>query len=319
MGILNNSETHYRFVVPPDTQPVRLDTFITQQLPDYSRSFIQKLIRGEHITVNEKSVKSSAIIKPTDIILVLIPPAEPPYTIDPTPEVKEALKKLPIKIVHANPDFYIIEKPAGLMVHRPSTASADLTLVDWLVHQVPEIINIGHPERPGIVHRLDKNTTGLLIVPRTSRAHMRFGDLFKNRNIKKTYLAVVKGHPEKEGAIELAIGRDPITRNKMTINGIEAREAITRYKVLTYFENAALVEIYPATGRTHQIRVHFKAIGHPLLGDQLYGTKSLHIKRHALHATQLTFDFNGQSYTFTSNPPQDFELLLSKLKKVAHY
>ena len=221
--------------------------------------------------------------------------------------------------MHEDPDFYIIEKPAGLMVHRPSTSSVELTLIDWLVHQVPEIINIGHPERPGIVHRLDKNTTGLLIVPRTSRAHMLFSDLFKNRDIKKTYLAVVRGHPEKEGTIELPIGRDPITRNKMTVNGIEAREAVTRYKVLTYFENAALVEIYPVTGRTHQIRVHFKAIGHPLLGDQLYGTRSPLIKRHALHATQLTFDFKGKPYTFTSTPPQDFELLLSKLKKIAHY
>ncbi len=316
---MNNSETHYRFVVPSDTAPIRLDTFITQQLPDYSRSFIQKLIEDKHVTVNEKAAKSSLLIKPTDIIMIEIPPAKPPYTVDPTPEVKEALKKLPVKIVHEEPNFYIIEKPTGLMVHRPSTSNAELTLVDWLVHHAPEITKIGHSERPGIVHRLDKDTSGLLVVPRTPQAHTFFGNLFKDRKIKKTYLAVVKGHPEKEGTIDLPIGRDPITRNKMTVNGIEAREAVTRYKVLTYFEDAALVEVYPVTGRTHQIRVHFKAIGHPLLGDQLYGTKSLHIKRHALHATQLTFDFNGKSYIFTSNPPQDFELLLSKLKKVAHY
>lgn len=316
----NRSDTQYHFTVPTETEPIRIDAFLTQQLPDFSRSFIKKLIQEELITVNDKPIKASTILKPTDTITVIVPPPEPPYAIEPTPEIREALKKLPVTIIHQEPDFYIIDKPAGLLVHQASTQSDALTLVDWLVHQAPEITQIGHPERPGIVHRLDKDTSGLLVVPRTQYAHNLFSDLFKNRNIKKTYLAVVKGHPDKEGVIDLPIGRDPITRNKMTIDGIEPRQAVTHYKVLTYFEDAALVEVYPVTGRTHQIRVHFKAIGHPLLGDQLYGTtKSLHIKRHALHASQLAFDFKGKSYTFTSKPPQDFELLLSKLKKVAHY
>jgi 23S rRNA pseudouridine1911/1915/1917 synthase len=320
MSVLpNNHPYNYHFVVSAETNPIRLDAYLVQQLPDYSRSFIQKLITEDYVTVNDKTAKSSTILKPTDVINVTVPPPEPPYTVKPTPEIKKSLKNLPINIIYEEPDFYIIDKPAGLLVHQASTKSDELTLVDWLVHHVPEIIKIGYPERPGIVHRLDKDTSGLMIIPRTQQAHNLFSDLFKNHKIKKTYLAVVKGHPDKEGTIDLPIGRDPLTRNKMTIGGIEPREAITHYKVLTYFENAALVEVFPVTGRTNQIRVHFKAIGHPLIGDQLYGTKSPLIKRHALHASMLAFDYKGKSYEFMSKLPKDFELLLSKLKKVAHY
>ncbi|MEX0940237.1 MAG: RluA family pseudouridine synthase [Candidatus Babeliales bacterium] len=315
MASTQHSEpTHYQFIVPQETEPIRLDTFISKQLPNYSRTFIQKLIEDKHITINDKTAKPSTLIKSDDVINIHIPPVTPFYETELTAETKEKLNALGIEIVYTHPDFFIINKPAGVIVHKPSTKSNKLTLVDWLMFHAQELANVGHPERPGIVHRLDKDTSGLMIVPRNNYAHNIFSDMFKNRQIKKTYLAIVQGHPDPKGIIDLPIGRDPVTRNKMTVNGIKARPSKTNYKVIEYLKDATLVEAYPVTGRTHQIRVHFNAIGHPLIGDQLYGKKSKHIKRHALHATQLSFTYNNNLFNFTSEMPQDLRNLVDTLK-----
>lgn len=314
----NNSSPRitHTLIVSADQKSERLDNFIHTQLPQYSRTFIQKLIEKNAVTINDKKAKASTPIKPHDTITINIPKEEPAYIIEPTPEQKKQLTDLNVNVLYMDDDFAIIDKPANLMVHRPSTFSDTLTLVDWLVYYLKEIVGIGHPSRPGIVHRLDKDTSGLMIIARTNFAHNMLTDLFKSRKIKKTYLAVVKGHPDPEGTIDLPIGRNPAIRNQMTVNGIEARKAITHYKVIQYFDNAALLEVNPITGRTHQIRVHLKAIGHPIIGDEVYGTKSPLIKRQALHAHKLSFTIKGKSFSFESPLPEDITLLIKKLSRM---
>jgi 23S rRNA pseudouridine1911/1915/1917 synthase len=202
-------------------------------------------------------------------------------------------------------------------VHPAKIDSQYITLVDWLVKTFKELSDVGHSDRPGIVHRLDRDTSGIMIVARNNCAHAQISDLFKNRKIQKTYHAVVHGHPEKEGIIDLPITRHPVNRNTMmcTIqkDNKKARSALTQYKVLEYFESCSLVEVKPTTGRTHQIRVHFSTIGHPLIGDAVYSKASKKIKRHALHATSLTFTFNGKQHSFNCEAPNDFNLLLKKI------
>lgn len=311
----NASPKMFRLTVPEDNVHNRIDSFIAQQLPHYSRTFFQKLAQENYITLNGKSVKASSPIQSGDTIEIIIPSVEPLYHVEPSDELIAQLKQLPIEIIFDHPDFYIVNKPAGLMVHKPSQYSTALTLVDWLMIQSQALAHVGHPERPGIVHRLDKDTSGLIIIPKNNKAHYAFSLKFKNREIKKKYLAVVHGHPPPQGSIDFPIGRDRVSRNKMSINGIQPRSAATHYKVLQYLNNAALVEIYPITGRTHQIRVHLQAIGHGILGDPIYGHKTSHIKRQALHAQELSFTYNEQPFTFCQQPPTDFSQLVDILSK----
>jgi 23S rRNA pseudouridine1911/1915/1917 synthase len=310
------SSAIHKLEVPSIGAKIRLDRFIAQQISHYSRSFIQKLIEQKNITLNGAIAKSSTLLKENDMIEINVPPVQPLYTTAPSPELLKALKDLDVAIIHNDPDFFIIAKPAGLMVHKPSSKSTDITLVDWLVNKVSTITNVGNPERPGIVHRLDKDTSGLIIVPRNNQAHNLFSTMFKQRTIQKTYYAIVQGHPESTGTIDLPIGRDRIHRNKMSQNGIESRASITHYKVLEYFQNASLLEISPITGRTHQIRVHLAAIGYPILGDALYGTTSKHIKRQALHAARVSFTFYEKKFSFHHPEPEDFKKLIQTLKNM---
>ncbi|MGE0206385.1 MAG: RluA family pseudouridine synthase [Candidatus Babeliales bacterium] len=303
----------HTFQVQQEANTGRLDHFISDKLPEYSRSFVQKLISQHQVTVNGKQVKSSCSLKKGDLIALTIPNQEPLYAQDFLPEERQLLADLKVNVMHEDKHFFILEKPAGLLVHRTSPNKKAMTLIDWLMHNDQKLSEVGSPERPGIVHRLDKDTSGIIIIARTNYAHQYFTKLFKERSIQKTYLAVVHGHPDKEGLIDLPVGRNPHIRNQMTVNGIQARSAQTKYKVITYFENAALVEVTILTGRTHQIRVHFKTLGHPLLGDGTYGKESAHIKRQALHAAQLNFTFDGTAYSFKSALPEDIDHLLKKL------
>ncbi len=292
----------------------RLDTFLTEQFPLYSRSFFSRLIDDGHISINKKSTtKSGAKLKEGDLITVTFP--------GPREIQEKALRErdLPIEVLFEHPHFMIIYKPAGLLVHPPSMKSTAATLVDWLLVNHATIEDVGYVDRPGIVHRLDKDTSGILIVPRTNYAHTVFGNLFRERSINKTYYAIVQGHPDKSGTINLAIGRDQIARTKMTtkkvpMNFQKMRNAVTHYKVIEYFNDAALVEVKPVTGRTHQIRVHFAAIGHPLVGDPVYGSKLKNFKRQALHAHSLSFMFEGKEYTFEKEMPDDMLELIKELR-----
>lgn len=295
---LIQSNSSYSFTVPANTAPVRADAFITQQFPDYSRSFLHKLFKSGNVTLGTTTpIKPGQTVKPGQTISIVFSDQD----LHPT---KEIPTDIGVQIIAAEKDFYIISKPAGVIVHKPTHESQEITLADWIADQHEELSHIGAVDRPGIVHRLDKDTSGLMIIPRTNKAYSIFTNLFKNREIHKTYIALVDGHPQTSGAINYSIGRHPAVRHKMThypeySNEDSIRSAQTHFEVLTYFDNHSLVMAKPVTGRTHQIRVHFQAIKHPLVGDALYGAHSKLISRHALHAYSIEFMFEGTGYSFT--------------------
>lgn len=301
--------------VAPHEPIMRIDQFIAIQFPLYSRSFFKRLIDKNCILLNTLPVKKAGTaVKPGDTISISIPSH---------PLINESTIKKhspTLTVIYTHEHFLIIYKPAGLTVHKPHTHSTEITLVDWLLINYKEIAHVGSIDRPGIVHRLDKNTSGLLIVSRTNYGHTVFTKLFKEHGLKKIYKAMVKGHPPKEGIIDFSIGRHPTIKTKMIAvapNSIMAnsiptlRNAYTSYKVERYFDTYSLVEVTLITGRTHQIRAHFTAIGHPLLGDSTYGEASALINRQALHAYSLSFIFEGVPFTFTHPIPQDMHVLIA--------
>jgi 23S rRNA pseudouridine1911/1915/1917 synthase len=300
---------HLSLNVDESSAGKRVDHFLAQQVPGYSRSFFQDLIAQSLIKLNNKVItKSSIIIKVGDSIEITFPPTRPLEGL-PLPE-----HDLGVHVIYEHPDFLIVYKPASLIVHAPTHRSTTVTLVDWLIHHFKELQKVGHSDRPAIVHRLDKDTSGILIVPRNNYAHTLFAQLFKDRCIDKTYLAVVQGHPPREGTVEFNISRHPVHKHKMTHTTGCGREAFTHYTVQEYFADSALVKVHPVTGRTHQIRVHFAALGHPLLGDTVYGSPSKLIARQALHAYRLSFTFQGRHYTFWHDMPEDMYNLVKALR-----
>jgi 23S rRNA pseudouridine1911/1915/1917 synthase len=305
--ILPNS--HHIIEIPQDHPKERIDTILPQYFRAYSRSFFQRLIDEGFVKVNNLHVtKHSTLIKAGDRIEVHFPPLRP---LEPTKEITE---KLDVQIVYEHAHFLIIAKPPKLTVHAPNSRSTAITLADWLVTHFYEIADVGYSDRPGIVHRLDKDTSGLLVIPRNNYAHALLSDMFKNRTIAKTYLAVVKGHPPADGSIDWRIDRHPTDRNRMTHVPYGGRESLTHYRVIEYLQDASLVEVRPVTGRTHQIRVHFAALGHPLIGDPIYGSKSKLIDRQALHAYKLAFTFEGQPFVFQKDMPSDMLQLIEALR-----
>jgi 23S rRNA pseudouridine1911/1915/1917 synthase len=312
----------FSFIVPENNEPCRVDRYISEKFPDYSRTFFQNVIEIGNVTVNQQPAKKpSLLVHAHDTVTVQFPEQR---TID-THDIIDRTNG--INIIANTEHFMIIHKPANLLVHAPSNTSNAITVVDWIRHHYKDISAVGAADRPGIIHRLDRETSGILIITKTNYAHNVIGALFRNRTIAKTYKAVVAGHPPKQGTITYAIGRNPKNRHMMKtfdeeniegigkIGTVKVRHAKTDYTVLEYFDNASLVEVKPTTGRTHQIRVHMAAIGHPIIGDQLYGTKSCHIERQALHAEKLEFVFEEQKYSFVDQLPEDFQKLLCHLRK----
>ncbi len=287
----------------------RIDRALTTQFPNYSRSYFQQLIFDKCVALNGAIVtKPSMTLKMGDIIEVTLPPVRELGAL-PLPA-----HDLGVSILYEHEDFLIICKPASLLVHAPHTQSDIVTLVDWLVHTFKELKSVGYADRPGIVHRLDKDTSGLLIVPRNNQAHAHFSNLFAQRQIQKKYLAVVSGNPVESGSIDLTIGRHPTLKHKMAPVQGHGREALTHYKVIEYFKDAALLEVSPVTGRTHQIRVHCAALGHPILGDTTYGTEHPSINRQALHAYRLSFEYKEHYYAFSYTMPEDMQALIADLR-----
>jgi len=285
----------------------RLDVFLARTFVRYSRSFFKKLIDSGSVLVNQQIAKSGYILRLHDCIMVTFPSLpQATFTLD-TFE-----KDFHVEVVARDQDFLIVNKPAGLMVHKPNDFSSDVTLVDWLLASYAELKHVGIADRPGIIHRLDKDTSGLLVIPLNNESFGLFGSLFRSRKVNKLYWALVDGHPDKCGVIDFPIGRDPHHKHRMTHfpkNGV-SRDALTSYRVLAYYPKYTLVEVRIVTGRTHQIRVHFAAIGHPVLGDAVYGSQSPAINRQALHAKKISFIYKTQRHEFECAVAADMQALI---------
>lgn len=305
---------HLSFKVCKEYAGMRIDLFLAIKLPMFSRSLLKKLLTHQQVLINQRNLaKPSTTVKEHDIITLLSIPTQTQRL------TKTVLNDLGIKIIAQHQDFLIVNKPAGLVVHPPQQTFTDTALTDWLIQNFPQIKSVGQPERPGIVHRLDRNTSGIMIIALTQDAYQTFTNMFKKREIQKTYIALVVGHPQKSGTITYPIARHPIQKNIMHYftnisENSSARDAQTDYQVLDYFANYSLVQVKPKTGRTHQIRVHFKAIGHPLLGDTVYGTASKKFPYHALHAQNLEFSYNGASYQFSCDIDSKLQKLIDESK-----
>ena len=290
---------------------VRLDAYIAQQKPDISRTMIQKLIEEGNILVNGTKKKLSYKVKIGDNISLNVPI---PKEIDLKPE------KIPLEIVYEDNDIIVVNKPKGLVVH-PANGNPDGTLVNAVMEICKDSLSgIGGEIRPGIVHRLDKDTSGLLIVAKNDKAHIKMSEQIKNREVKKIYIALVKGNVnEDEATINMPIGRSQKDRKKMAVRK-EGKEAITHFKVLKrYGEKYTLLEIKIDTGRTHQIRVHMAEIGHPVVGDMVYsnGKNEFGIEGQMLHAKSLDFKhpITGKQMHLEAELPDYFKKILERLEK----
>ena len=293
--------------------PERLDKFLVTQLPDYSRSRLQGLITDGFVKVSgEQVVKSGWMVKPGDTVELIIPPTQ---STDLVPE------DIPLQVVFENKDLMVVDKPAGMVVH-PAAGHSTGTLVHAALAHAPEMEGIGGELRPGVVHRLDKDTSGLILMAKNDRAHRWLQDQFRLRKVVKIYLALVDGHPPTPtGRIEAPIGRDPAHRKQMGVVPIDkGRESETEYKTLESFSQYAFLEVHPLTGRTHQIRIHLAFIHCPIVGDTLYGHRhpTLPISRHFLHAARLTIQLPGESSvrTFSAPLPPELEQVLNSLRNV---
>ena len=289
------------------TDDVRLDKCLAAALPDLTRSHIQKLIKAGNVTINGSAASSSRRLKSTDLITIEIP--------SPAPSRLEP-EDIAIEIIYEDPDMAVINKPAGLTVY-PAPGHAGHTLVNAMLQRFPDLACFGDSPRPGIVHRLDKDTSGLIVVARNERTRLHLVNQFKSRSVIKVYLVLVQGRLEPEkGAIDAPIGRDPSDRKRMAVVS-RGRTARTDYRVLQYFKNCTLAEAHIQTGRTHQIRVHMSAIGHPVIGDKKYGKSSTPSGRQFLHACylELRLPGSGQTRSFTCSLPPDLQQVLKSFDK----
>ena len=291
--------------------PERLDKFLVEQLQEFSRSRIQGLIVEGFVDVNGRAAKKAGQTLESGFnVTVRIPP--------PTPTDLVA-EDIPLNILFENNDLLVIDKPAGMVVH-PAVGHSSGTLVNAVLGYDPEIEGIGGEERPGVVHRLDKETSGLILLAKNERAHRWLQDQFRLRKVEKTYLALVDGKPPTpSGRVEAYIGRDPSHRKKMAIvSESRGREAISEYKTVESFDEHTLLEFHPLTGRTHQIRLHCAFLGCPIVGDEVYGRKkpSIDIDRHFLHAFRLKIILpNEKQPKFFEAPlPNELEQVLVTLR-----
>ena len=294
----------------PDSYiPVRIDKYLTWQYPEYSRSYLQKLIRADQVHVNGVSVKANYKVKETDEVDIDIP--------NPLPLEIEA-QNIPLDILYEDMDLLVVNKPKGMVVH-PAAGCYEGTLVNALLYHCPDTLSgINGVLRPGIVHRIDKNTTGSLLVCKNDEAHRFLADQLANHSIRRRYRAIVHGRlPDTEGTINAPIGRDKKDRKKMAVTS-DGKYAITHYKVIAAWKNYSYIECRLETGRTHQIRVHMKHIGHPLLGDDVYGPAKCPVsglQGQTLHAMILGFIHprNGEYMEFTAPLPAYFTELIDRL------
>ena len=293
-----------------ENQQMRLDKYLAEQFPEQTRSYLQKLIKESQVLVNGKTVKSGYQLSKGDEVSVTIPE---PKELDVEPQ------KMELDIVYEDEDVILINKPKGMVVHPAPGHTTDTLVNGLLYHCKDNLSGINGVARPGIVHRIDRDTTGILIVCKNDMSHNSIAAQLKEHSINRRYRALVHGNlKEDTGTVEGPIGRHPVDRKKMAINERNGKPAVTHYTVLERFGNYTLIECKLETGRTHQIRVHMTSIGHPLVGDEVYGPAKCPFKLQGqcLHAMVLGFVHprTGEYMEFSAGLPEYFEELLKKLR-----
>ena len=300
----------FEYIVTEQDLEKRLDTYVSSLNSDLSRSMAQKLIKEENVLVNGKASKESYRMKLEDKVIVRI---EPPK------EIEVEAQDIPLDIVFEDDDIIVVNKSKGMVVH-PGNGNMDGTLVNAVLsHSKDSLSGIGGKIRPGIVHRLDKDTSGLIIVAKNDNAHLNISEQIKNHEVTKIYTCLVKGNIEEdEATIDMPIGRDTRDRKKMAIDS-DGKEAVTHFKVLKRYYDYTLLRVKIDTGRTHQIRVHMAKIHHPVVGDEVYsnGKNEFNVKGQLLHSTILEFRHprTNEKLHFEAPLPEEFEKVLETLNK----
>jgi 23S rRNA pseudouridine1911/1915/1917 synthase len=287
---------------------IRLDAWLAEELPEHSRARWQSLIKERCVTVNGEAVKPNHKLHTGDRVEWTVPEAAPAETL---------AEEIPLSILYEDRDIIVINKPAGLVVH-PAAGNESGTLVNALLHHCRDLAGIGGERRPGIIHRLDKDTSGVMVIAKNETAMNELARQFKERETDKEYLAVVRGVPfPPHGTVETTIGRHPIHRKKMAADVRNGKRAVSHYETVEAFAEAALLRVKIETGRTHQIRVHMAHIKHPIIGDAVYGrTFRITAPRQMLHAAKLSLNHpdGGRRMTFDAPLPDDMDALLRRLR-----
>ena len=305
----------HEFVVDPDSVGLRLDVYLTGLLQQHSRSQLQRLVKEGLATIRGRATKSNSTLKAGDVVTIEIPDAAPA-----TP----AAQDLELPVLYQDDDVIVVNKPAGMVVH-PAAGHADGTLVNALLFHADNLSGVGGEQRPGIVHRIDRGTSGLMVVAKNDAAHRELARQFHDREVEKEYIALAWGEVHAGRRIDHPMGRDPVHREKMSTRARRSRTAVTRITAARDLRGVTLVHVAIATGRTHQIRVHLSAIGHPIVGDQSYGgvrhrmpaalRAVERLERPFLHAARLAFTHprEGTRMEFECPLPHDLQGVLDEL------
>ena len=283
----------------------RLDRFLAGKCPDLSRTRIKRLIVDGEVTVDGKATNAGYRLRSGQSVEIRVPEPAPSHMLP---------QSIPITVLYEDEHLLVVDKPAGMAVH-PGVGHPDSTLLNAILGLDPGIGNVGGQMRPGLVHRLDMDTSGLMLVAKTDKSHEQLSSQFKDRSVKKGYLALVDGHPEPADAIiDAPVGRDPHDRKKMAIVD-DGRPATTLYRTLQTHRGCSYIDVRPKTGRTHQIRVHFASVGHPIVGDVTYGRGDPRLVRHFLHAAYLEFEHpaTGKRQEIESPLPAELQAFLAEL------
>lgn len=298
---MSNSGTEIPLSAFPEDVGKRLDAFLHERLPEYSRSRLQRWIAEGRVTIDGSRVRASHLLRGVENILV-----EPVAL----PRLRAEPEDLPLVVLYEDTDVIAVDKPAGMVVHVGAGHTRG-TLVNAVLHRFGSLSGVGDELRPGIVHRLDRDTSGVLLVARTDRGHQALAVQFHDRKIEKTYLALVRGRMKQpQGRISTPISRDPVRRTRMTTRSASGRAALTEYRVVEEIGNLSFLELRIATGRTHQIRVHLSSVGHPVIGDRLYGAPAEpSLGRFFLHAHRIRFRSPAVVEPITVESPLPAELV----------
>ncbi|MBP5470905.1 MAG: RluA family pseudouridine synthase [Candidatus Riflebacteria bacterium] len=287
----------------------RFDQAVNRKFPDISRTLAQEMIKNGEIKINGLISKASQKLKSGDKVEISLRSDEPDTDIQAT--------EMNFPILYEDEDIIVINKPFGLVVH-PGAGNEKVTVVSSILSHT-NLSPIGAPDRPGVVHRLDKETSGIMVLAKTKEAHKNLAEQFASHDLEKEYLAIIQGHiVNKKGRIQVAIDRDPVNRQRMKATSADnGKMAISIFEVVEYLKNATLVKVKILTGRTHQIRVHMAFTGHPLLGDTTYGGRKFGNSEHFLHSYKLTFThpINGKTMTFQAEIPERFQQVLKQLRE----